>query len=64
MNVIVMCEFSGRVREAFAARGHNAVSCDLLDSWLPGPHIKGDCLSEEVLGAYKEEKSISDPGKT
>jgi hypothetical protein len=43
MNVIVVCEFSGTVREAFRQRGHNAVSCDLLPSETPGPHIQGDC---------------------
>ena len=44
MKVLVACEFSGVVREAFRARGHDAVSCDLLPSELPGPHIQGDVL--------------------
>lgn len=44
MNVLVACEFSGRVRDAFIAKGHNAVSCDIEDSWAPGPHIKDDVL--------------------
>lgn len=48
MRVLVACEFSGRVRDAFIARGHDAVSCDLLDSMQPGPHIKGDVRN--VLG--------------
>ena len=47
MRVLVACEFSGRVREAFRALGHDAVSCDLLASEIPGPHIQGDVL--EVL---------------
>jgi hypothetical protein len=42
MRVLVACEFSGIVRDAFISRGHNAISCDLLDTELPGPHIKGD----------------------
>ena len=42
MNVLVACEFSGVVREAFRARGHRAWSCDLLPSEIPGPHIQGD----------------------
>lgn len=42
MRVLVACEFSGRVRDAFIARGHDAISCDLLDSESPGPHIKDD----------------------
>lgn len=48
MRVLVACEFSGRVREAFRSRGHDAISCDLLDSMLPGPHIQGDV--RDVLG--------------
>lgn len=43
MKVAVLCEFSGIVRDAFLAKGHDAISCDLLDSEKPGPHIKGDC---------------------
>jgi site-specific DNA-cytosine methylase len=42
MMVLVACEFSGRVRDAFIAHGHDAVSCDLLPSDSPGPHIQGD----------------------
>jgi hypothetical protein len=42
MRVLVACEFSGAVRDAFAARGHNAVSCDLLPTETPGPHYEGD----------------------
>ena len=44
MNVLVACEFSGIVRDAFIARGHDAVSCDLLASERPGPHVQGDVL--------------------
>lgn len=40
MRVLAACEFSGRVRDAFAARGHDAWSCDLLPA--PGRHICGD----------------------
>jgi hypothetical protein len=42
MRVLVACEFSGIVRDAFAARGHDAWSCDLLPTESPGPHIQGD----------------------
>lgn len=42
------CEFSGTVRDAFISRGHDAVSCDLLPTDKPGPHIQGDVL--RVLG--------------
>lgn len=44
MRVLVACEFSGIVRDAFIAKGHDAVSCDLLPSERPGFHIKGDVL--------------------
>jgi len=44
MKVLVACEFSGRVRDAFIKRGHDAVSCDLLPTESPGPHIQGDVL--------------------
>lgn len=42
MKVLVCCEFSGRVRDAFIARGHDAMSCDLLPTDAPGPHYHGD----------------------
>lgn len=45
MNVLVACEFSGTVRDAFIKEGHNAWSCDLLPSDVPGPHIQGDVRS-------------------
>lgn len=48
MRVLVACEFSGVVRDAFARAGHYAVSCDLLPSETPGLHIEADVLS--VLG--------------
>lgn len=49
MRVLVGCEFSGVVRRAFRARGHDAWSCDLLDAEDGSPfHIKGDVL--HVLG--------------
>lgn len=44
MRVLVACEFSGIVRDAFKARGHNAWSCDLLPSEIPGQHIQGDVI--------------------
>lgn len=42
MKVLVACEFSGIVRDAFIEAGHDAVSCDLLPTERPGPHIQGD----------------------
>lgn len=45
MRVLIACEFSGTVRDAFIARGHDAVSCDLLPTERPGPHMQGDVLN-------------------
>jgi hypothetical protein len=42
MRVLVACEYSGTVRDAFRARGHDAMSCDLLPTERPGPHYQGD----------------------
>jgi hypothetical protein len=42
MRVLVACEYSGTVRDAFIARGHEAMSCDLLPTDVPGPHYTGD----------------------
>ncbi len=42
MRVLIACEFSGIVRDAFLARGHDAMSCDLLPTEKPGPHYQGD----------------------
>ena len=47
MKILVACEFSGIVRDAFAKRGHDAWSCDLLPTERPGNHIQGDVL--EIL---------------
>lgn len=47
MKVLIACEYSATVRDAFAARGHDAWSCDLLPSDKGGQHIQGDVL--EVL---------------
>ena len=48
MRVLVACEFSGIVRDAFARRGHDAWSCDLLPSEKPGNHLQIDVA--EVIG--------------
>ena len=42
MKVLVACEYSGTVRDAFIAAGHEALSCDLLPTDAPGPHYQGD----------------------
>jgi site-specific DNA-cytosine methylase len=47
MKVLVACEYSGRVRDAFRNMGHDAISCDLLPTEMPGPHYQ--CDVREVL---------------
>lgn len=42
MKVLIACEYSGAVRDAFRDRGHDAMSCDLLPTDKPGPHYEGD----------------------
>lgn len=42
MKILVACEFTGTVRDAFLAAGHDAISCDLLPTDVPGPHYQGD----------------------
>jgi hypothetical protein len=44
VKVLVACEFSGIVRDAFIAKGHDAISCDLEDTEIPGPHFKGNVI--------------------
>jgi hypothetical protein len=50
LKVLVACEFSGTVREAFRKRGHDAWSCDLLPTEIPGPHIQDDVLKHLDAG--------------
>jgi hypothetical protein len=45
MRVLIACEFSGVVRDAFIERGHEAVSCDIVPTDRPGPHIQADVLT-------------------
>jgi hypothetical protein len=44
VKVLVACEFAGRVRDAFIAKGHDAVSCDILPTESLGPHHQGDVI--------------------
>jgi hypothetical protein len=48
MRVLIACEYSGRVRDAFIRAGHDAVSCDILPTDSPGPHRQGDVMG--ILG--------------
>ena len=42
MHILIACEYSGTVRDAFIRAGHDAISCDLLPTDVPGPHYEGD----------------------
>ena len=44
MRVLIACEYSGIVRDAFIAKGHDAMSCDLSPTDSPGPHYQGDVM--------------------
>jgi hypothetical protein len=48
VKILIACEYSGTVRDAFIARGHDAISCDLLPTDRPGPHHQGDVC--DILG--------------
>lgn len=48
MKVLIACEYSGKVRDAFIAKGHEAISCDFEPTDRPGPHYQGDVL--DILG--------------
>ena len=50
LRVLVACEYSGIVRDAFIKAGHQAMSCDLLDTEQPGPHYQGDI--RDVIGGH------------
>lgn len=49
MKVLIACEYSGRVRDAFTAKGHHAVSCDLLPTDSVGSHYQGDVF--DIIGS-------------
>jgi len=44
MKILIACEFSGVVRDAFSLKGHDVISCDLLPSESPGKHYQGDVM--------------------
>ena len=48
MRVLIACEYSGTVRDAFIAKGHDAMSCDLLPTDKEGPHYQGDVF--DIIG--------------
>lgn len=59
MRVLVACEYSGRVRDAFTRKGHHAVSCDLLPTESPGFHRLGDV--REIIESEDWDLMIAHP---
>jgi hypothetical protein len=59
MRVLVACEYSGAVRDAFIARGHDAWSCDLLPTERPGPHYQEDV--REIIADMQWDLMIAHP---
>lgn len=59
MRVLVACEFSGVVRDAFIKRGHDAVSCDILPTESPGPHYRAKV--EEIIQYFEWDLMIAFP---
>lgn len=62
MNVLIACEQFGVIRDAFIARGHNAVSCDLMPTRVPGPHYEGDV--RDILSPWYWDLIIAHPDCT
>jgi len=52
MRILIACEESGTARDAFRRKGHDAISCDILPTSKPGPHIQGKL--EDIIGSGKE----------
>lgn len=57
--MLVACEYSGRVRDAFIRAGHDAISCDLLPTEAQGPHYQGDV--REILAAHTFDLMVAHP---
>ena len=61
LKVLVACEYSGTVRDAFTRKGHYAVSCDIIPSESPGEHIQDDVLNHLNLEKYQWDLIIAHP---
>jgi site-specific DNA-cytosine methylase len=59
MKILIGCEYSGTVRDAFIRAGHDAMSCDILPTMRPGPHYEGDLM--DVLYKYNWDMVIAFP---
>jgi hypothetical protein len=61
LKVLVACEYSGTVRDAFTRKGHRAISCDIIPSESPGEHIQDDVLNHLNLEKYQWDLIIAHP---
>ena len=61
LKVLIACEYSGTVRNAFTRKGHRAVSCDIIPSESPGEHIQDDVLNHLNLEKYQWDLIIAHP---
>lgn len=61
MRILIACEYSGRVRESFAARGHDVVSVDFLPTEVPGNHYQGDVLEYLDKNVHMFDMMIAHP---
>lgn len=61
MRVLIACAYSGVLRDEFIKAGHQAMSCDLLETELPGPHYKGDIRDLFEFGAPVYDLMIAHP---
>ena len=69
MRILIACEYSGIVREAFAKKGHDAWSCDILPTEIPGNHIQGDVIElidqqlrhKDSIGTFRWDLMIAHP---
>ena len=59
MKILIACEFSGVVRDAFRAKGHDAYSCDLLPSNDPTYHLQQDVVPIHSLQDFAEEVEVN-----
>ena len=62
MKILIACEYSGRVRDAFTAKGHDVTSCDLLPTERPGKHYEGNVY--DILYQDDWEMMIAHPDCT
>jgi site-specific DNA-cytosine methylase len=61
VKILIACEESGTVRDAFIKKGHDAISCDIIPTSSPGPHIQGDIQKEIISNGWQYDIMIAFP---